>query len=368
MTTILRLSLVFALVIGTVHGLSAQALPPTDKLDRAAQDPIEKQKLVGTAVAVVIDGKIAWMKGYGFADREAKTAVSPTESSFRWASCSKPVTAIAALQLAETGKLDLDADVRKYVPEFPDKGETITARQLLCHQGGIVHYSNGTVVLTKAEYKVPHPFDDVVVALDTFKESALVNKPGEKYSYSTHGYILLSAVVQRAGKKRFQDQVDERIAGPLKMTSFKPDRQWEKIPGRVIGYSMSNDQISRRPDTRDPDVSWKLGGGGYTSTVEDFAKFAAGLINHKLVSDKTEKLMWTRQKLASGKLSDPYGLGFGLGTTPGGVKYVGHSGSQEKTRTAMMLDPDHKRAVVVMTNSEWGNPNQIAAAVLDAMK
>lgn len=363
-----HLHLLLAIVAGLFShpAAHAQATPAADLSDKAARGQIDKQKLIGAAVGVVRGGKIAFLKGYGDADREAKTPVDPRKTLFRWASCSKSVTAVAALQLAEAGKLDLDADVRKYVPEFPDKGEVITVRQLLCHQGGIVHYTNGKVVRTEAKYTAEHPFEDVVVALDTFKESPLVNKPGEKYSYTTHGYILLSAVVQKAGKEKFADQVTARIADPLKMATFQPDYQWKELPGRAAGYHRHEGQFVRRPAEKDPDVSWKLGGGGYTSTAEDFARFAAGLLDRKLVTEKTAGAMWQPQKTAAGTVTD-YGLGFGFGTTPGGVKWVGHTGSQEKTRTVMMLDPNGKRAVVVMTNSEWGNPTAVAAAVLDAL-
>ena len=159
--------------------------------------------------------------------RKRRSRVDPATTQFRWASISKPVTAIAALQLVEKGLLDLDADVRTYVPEFPEKDFKITARQLLCHQAGIVHYDNGKVVPTEKKYKEAHPFADVVTALDTFKESPLLSVPGEKYSYTTHGFILLSAVVQRAGKEKFADQVHTRIAKPLGMSGFRPDYEWE---------------------------------------------------------------------------------------------------------------------------------------------
>lgn len=339
-------------------------------LVQAAKSEVEKQGLVGTAVGVILDGKVAYTFGFGFADRDKNVPVEAEKTSFRWASCSKTATAIAAMQLVEAGKLDLDADVRTYVPEFPDKGAKITALQLLCHQGGIVHYANGKVVKTEKTYDVEHPFVSVITALDTFKESPLVNQPGEKYSYSTHGYILLSAVVERAGKEKFADQVKTRIADPLRMTSFRPDYQWENIPKNwTEGYLKRNDRIVRRGGilNEDPDVSWKLGGGGYTSTVEDFAKFGAGIINHKLVKSDTERAMMTRQKLANGADAGAYGLGFQLGRTPGGVNWVGHSGAQEKTRTMMMLDVPGKRGVVVMTNSEWGNPQLVGTKVLDAL-
>src|SRR5215210_7880319 len=86
--------------------------PPADLIDRVAAAEVEKQHLVGAAVGVIKDGKLSMLKGYGFADREAKAPVDPRKTLFRWASCSKCVTAITALQLAEAGKLDLDADVR----------------------------------------------------------------------------------------------------------------------------------------------------------------------------------------------------------------------------------------------------------------
>lgn len=345
---------------------AAAQVPLPEAVDRAARAEVARQKLVGLAVGVVADGKVAYVQGYGFADWEAKQPVDPHATSFRWASCSKSVTAVAALQLAEAGKLDLDADVRTYVPEFPDKGVTITARQLLCHQGGIVHYLNGKVVRTEKKYDSEHPFTDVVTALDTFKESPLVCKPGEKFSYTTHGYILLSAVVERAGKERFADQVRKRVAEPLGMASFRPDYEWEAIPNRAVGYVRSNNEAVRRPAEKAPDVSWKLGGGGYTSTVADFARFGVGLVDHRLVAAKTEAEMWCRQKTAAGAETN-YGLGFTFGSTPAKNSWVGHGGSQEKTRTAILLQPDARRGVVVMTNSEWANPAAAAAAILDVL-
>lgn len=363
-----RFLALLALLIPSAAVAQPAPYAKADKADAAAAVVIAKQELVGTAVVVIDGGAIAWAKGYGHADREAGVAVEPAATQFRWASVSKPVTAIAALQLVEKGLLDLDADVRKYVPEFPDHGERITVRQLLCHQGGIVHYTNGTVVKTERKYADPHPFADVVTALDTFKESELVNKPGEKYAYSTHGYILLSAVVQRAGKQRFAEQVKTRIADPLGMTGFRPDYEWEDIPNRAAGYLKKVGPVVRRPAGPNDDVSWKLGGGGYTSPATALAAFGVGLLNRKLVNEKTEALMWTPTRPTGENADRPYGLGFALGTTPGGVKWVGHGGSQAKTRTSLMLDPAGKRGVAVMTNSEWANPAALAAAVLDAIR
>lgn len=330
-------------------------------VDKAVQAEMAQQKAVGVAIGVIRNGRVAYIQGYGFEDREQEIQVT-RKSLFRWASVSKPLTAIAAMQLVEWGWLDLDADVRCYVPEFPDKGVTITCRNLLCHQGGIVHYKNGLVIKTEREYLCPNPFEDVVLALDTFKESPLVGQPGEKFSYTTHGYILLSAVVQRAGNQRFADQVWCRIACPLGMKTLQPDYQWKEIPNRAIGYRMNGGKISRSTDT---DVSWKLGGGGFISSIEDMALFAAGLINGDLISQESQATMWTRQKSSDGKTTQ-IGLGFFVEEDNGTLK-VSHNGSQEKTKTRLVIYPEQKHGLVVMTNSEYGNPGKFTTAVYNAI-
>jgi serine beta-lactamase-like protein LACTB, mitochondrial len=337
----------------------ATALTPDQAkaVDKAVLAEMAKQDVIGLAVGVVEGGEIVYVTGFGYADRERREPVTPG-TLFRWASCSKPLTAVAVMQLVDKGTLDLDADVRTLVPEFPDKGVAVTARQLLCHQGGIVHYTNGKVVRTKREYPTAHPFRDVVLALDTFKESPLVNRPGEKYSYTTHGYILLSAVVERAGKQPFSEQVRERIARPLGMTTLRPDYQWEAIPNRASGYRKVKGAIVR---SLDGDVSWKLGGGGYLSSIEDMARFARGLLRRELVSEKAEAMMWTPQALSGGKVTS-YGLGFSV-DGKGDRLRVAHSGSQEKTKTRMVLYPRQNSAVVVMTNCEWANPGRFTTLV-----
>ncbi len=331
-------------------------------IDAAVQSEMQKEQVVGMAIGIIEKGQIEYLKGYGLADREKNVPVT-TETMFRWASCSKSLAAIAALQLAEKGQLDLDADVRKYVPEFPDNGVKITLRHLLEHQSGIVHYSNGKVIQSKVAYKTPHPFMDPVVGLDKFKESPLLFKPGEKYSYSSYGYLLLSAVVERAGQQKFSDQVRERIAKPLGLTTLQPDFQWIKINHRAVGYRLTNGQVLLSTDT---DQSWKWGGGAYISTVGDFAGFAEGLLNSKLVSKETETKMWTPQSTSDGKPTE-YGLGFEVVMKNGAVEKIFHEGKQEKTRTRFVIYPKQNNAVVVMTNSEWVNPGTFSTLIYGAL-
>ena len=334
----------------------------TERLDGILEGELQKQSLVGAALGVIVDGEVAYLRGYGLADRENKIPVT-RKTLFRWASISKCLTSVTAMQLYEKNLLDLSRDVRSYTPEFPDKKALISPRDLLCHQGGIVHYSNGEVIHTRRQYDVPHPFESVVLALDTFRESPLVNQPGEKFSYTTHGYILLSAVIERAGREKFASQVEKRITRPLGMTTLQPDYQWKNIPHRAVGYRKKNKKVVPSTNT---DVSWKLGGGGFISNIDDLALFAKGLINGKLVKPETERLMWTPQKLKNSK-STTYGYGFNINGT-GKELQVAHSGGQEKTRTRMVIFPGKRMGVVVMSNSEHCNSKSLAAAAIGALE
>lgn len=334
----------------------------TERLDGILEGELQKQSLVGAALGVIVDGEVTYLRGYGLADRENKIPVT-RKTLFRWASISKCLTSVTAMQLYEKDLLDLSRDVRSYTPEFPDKKALISPRDLLCHQGGIVHYSNGEVIHTRRQYDVPHPFESVVLALDTFRESPLVNQPGEKFSYTTHGYILLSAVIERAGREKFASQVEKRITRPLGMTTLQPDYQWKNIPHRAVGYRKKNKKVVPSTNT---DVSWKLGGGGFISNIDDLALFAKGLINGKLVKPETERLMWTPQKLKNSK-STTYGYGFNINGT-GKELRVAHSGGQEKTRTRMVIFPGKRMGVVVMSNSEHCNSKSLAAAAIGALE
>ena len=335
--------------------------PQVTAIDTAILGEMAKQEAVGAALGIIQGGRIVYLKGYGLADREQKIPVT-TNTMFRWASISKPLTAVATMQLFEKGKLKLRQHVREFVPEFPDRGSPIRIGQLLRHHGGVRHYSNGKIVPNDREYSEPHPFADVIVALDEFKDSPLVAEPGQKYSYSTHGYILLSAVVQRAGRAKFADQIRNRIAAPLGMDSLQPDYQWIDIPNRAVGYRKRDGEVIRDTDT---DVSWKLGGGGYISTIGDLARFAEGLINRRLVGEETERLMWSHVTPKNGK---PPRMAHGFSVEGKGTDLkVYHSGSQEKAKTRLVIYPRKKHGMVFMSNSRHIDPGQFTTAVYRAL-
>ncbi len=325
------------------------------------EEAVKKEQWVGLSFALVRDGRVAAVHHFGFEDREANIPASD-ETRYRWASISKPITAIAALQLAEQGQLDLDGDIRKLVPEFPEKPWPITCRQLLGHLGGIVHYTNGKVIALPIPTTPEHPYSDVVTALDSFKNSPLVAEPGTTSSYTTHGYMLAGAVVQRAGKASYWNQVKSRIATPAGMATFEPDYQWINIPHRAKGYKKSMDSMVRSTDT---DVSWKLPGGGFISNVQDLGKFGLALMQEKLLKPESWKAMRTRQTTRDGK---PVNYGLGLGLRESGKHAIcAHSGAQEKTATYLAMAPDKGLAIALMCNTEGAKLEPLVKTLLERL-
>ena len=331
-----------------------------NKVDATIQKTMRRQDLVGISVALFREGKIIYVKGFGFADKERKIPADGA-TKYRWASISKPMTAIAAMQLVEQKKLDLDRDIRSYVPEFPAKPWPISTRRLLAHQGGIVHYRNGRVIRTKTNYKDPHPFKNLVLAIDTFKESPLIAEPGTKYSYSTHGFILAGAVIRKAGGAPYWAQVRERIKAPLGLQSLEPDYQWKDIQGRAVGYRRLGKRGLPFPSSN-TDVSWKLPGGGFLSNVRDLARFGMAWGSPVLLKPASWKTLWTALPLKNGR-KPHYGLGFALGSFAG-KPLVEHAGAQEKARTWLAALPKEHSGVAIMSNCEYAKLRPLSRRLL----
>jgi CubicO group peptidase (beta-lactamase class C family) len=342
----------------------AEALAPAraSAVEAAVEAELARQEIVGLSLGIVQKGRIVFLKGYGLADREQSTPVT-TDTVFNWASNSKPVAGVLAMQLVEQHKLDLDADVRTYVPEFPEKTVVITCRELLCHQSGLPHYKNGDVIGTERTYDTDLPFLDPIVSLDKFNQSPLIFQPRERCEYSSHAYVLLSAAIQKAGGQPYAEQLQSRICTPLEITSLQLDLP-RSDPLWAAGYNREGEgAIERVPDEVE---YWKHGAGGYKSNIVDFARWASALVNHRLVSPETERIMWTPQATADGEITK-YGLGFGV-AHEGERLIVSHNGGQPDVRTRMELHPDERAAVVALCNCQYADINAVTAAVFRALE
>lgn len=314
-------------------GLDGRAAETDLRLSKA----LAELRTVGFSVAVYEAGKPVYSKGFGFANRERKRQATK-DTIYRLGSISKPIAAVAAMTLWEQGKLDLDADIRKYAPAFPEKPWRVTARQIMSHTSGIRHYAPN-------EGPVFRHYKSASEAISRFGDDPLLFEPGEKYSYSTHAWTVLAAACER-----ISGQAYPRFLRTSVLNKVGPNIGCEEsnVPNRKRTELYSNVGERIVLSTPREDNSWKYAGGGLESDAETLARFGALLLDDKLVRPETRKLMWTPVENRSKAPSD-YGLGFRVSDGA-----VGHSGAQQGCRTSFVIDTNKKIVVVVMANTGDG--------------
>ena len=315
-----------------------------------------RQKIPGMSVAVVAGGQSRWANGYGTQDVE-NGVPAKASTVYRLGSISKPITAVAVMQLHERGRLDLDAPVQKYCPAFPEKQWPVTTRQVLGHLAGIRHYKSDE------EFNSTRFYATVNDGLAMFRDDPLLHEPGAKYTYTTFGYTVLGCAVEGASGQKFADFVRDNVFRPAGMERIRVDSVADIIPGRAQGYRLTDK--GELTNSALADNSYKVPGGGFVSTVEDLAKFAAALQAGRLLKRETAELMYARQKTKDGK-ETAYGLGWGVGSRDG-RRTVGHSGGQQRVSTFLHMLPDHGLAVVLMSNLEQARLGELAQQIGDVL-
>lgn len=311
------------------------------------------QRVPGAAVAVYQGGALRFSRGYGYADLEQGVAVT-ARTPFMVASVSKQFCAFAIALLASEGRLDLEADIRRYLPYVPDFGHVITVRDLVHHTSGLrdqfalfeLRGDGGESVMGQAD----------VVSLVRHQQ-ALNFVPGQVHAYSNTGYTLMAEIVHAVSGKTLREFTSERMFVPLGMTqTFFLDDVARIVPGRAHSYRDDGDGGWRKHLLNDSTV----GATSLVTTVEDLARWARNL-SHPTVGDAA----LIRQVTTPGKLSDgstiPYG--FGLQLNPGGAPAVYHSGSEAGFRAFFAYYPERDLAVVVAANSAGSNTYAQATAI-----
>jgi serine beta-lactamase-like protein LACTB len=323
--------------------LVGQRLSPglQPKIEELVRQEMARQKIPGLSIAVAERGRLAWSAGFGLADIENRVPVK-AETVFRLGSISKPITAVAAMQLWEEGKLDLDAPVQKYVPSFPEKPWPITPRQLLAHLGGIRHYN------TREEVDSTSHYTDSLAPLGVFRADPLVAEPGTGFHYTTFGYVLLGVVVESAAAVPFVEHLKARVFAPAAMETARDDHVYDLIPNRARGYALRPDGSLRNANLAD--TSNKIAGGGMASTAVDLVKFALAVRANTLLKPATVSVMFTPQKTA-GAETIRYGLGWYVDPV-GGRPAAYHGGSQQGVHTFLVMLPRDGTVVALMCNLE----------------
>jgi CubicO group peptidase (beta-lactamase class C family) len=354
-----RILLALAALCAAALPAAAQA-PAADRaaaIERGralARALVSDDTLPGLSVAVGIGGEIVWAEGFGWADVAQRQPVTPT-TLFRVGSVAKPMTAAAAGLLHQRGRLDLDAPVRTYVPEFPEKPWPVTTRQLLGHLGGIRHYASESEVLGR-----PH-CGDVREGLPIFANDSLAAAPGTRYLYTSFGYVVASAALQAAAGEPYADFMRREIFAPLGMRHTIPETAGQPVPDRATFYVRGQ---SLTPAPHDDD-SCVLAGGGYLSTPSDLVRFGFGMLAGELLSPETVRMLWTPQQLDSGA-STGYGMGWmaraaRLRADAPAIPMVGHGGSSVGAKTSFMVFPEQRMVVAVVTNVSGADMTSLAS-------
>jgi serine beta-lactamase-like protein LACTB, mitochondrial len=314
---------------------------------------MSKQHIPGMSIAISTRDGSVWSNGYGMADLE-NFVPAKASTVFRTASIAKPITAVAALQLAQAGVLDLDAPIDRYIPEFPKKSWPVTTRQLLGHLGGIRHYKDDL------EAYVTKHYASLSEAVKMFSADPLLYEPGTKYTYSTFGFVLAGLVIEASARQPFAGYLQTHVFAPAGMRDTTVDDVYALIPNRSRGYQTTNTGAVLNAPLLD--TSHKIPGGGLVSTASDLVMFALAIGSGKLLQKETVEEMFQPMKTRDGH-STGYGMGWGIGEFAG-RRLVSHAGGQSGVSSVLRYLPSEGIALAMMFNLQGVKFEALADQIL----
>jgi CubicO group peptidase (beta-lactamase class C family)/D-alanyl-D-alanine dipeptidase len=348
----------------TDHGAAPASSPYAaviPSIEQFIAHEMEDKELPAVSIALVDDQRIVWSKGFGSADPKAKTPAT-AETVYRVGSVSKLFTDIAVMQLVEQGKLDLDAPITAYLPEFQPRnsfGKPITLRQLMSHRAGLVRESPVGSYFDPTEPSLT----DTIASLN---RTALVYEPGTRTKYSNAGIATVGYALERTQGEPFAKYLKRAVLDPLglKDSNFEPTAALNARLAKAYMWTIDG-RVFDAP-------TFQLGihpAGSMYTTVNDLGKFMSALFagGGAALKPETVQQMWTPQFAKPGEKTG-YGIGFRLGELDG-HRQVGHGGAIYGFATSLSALPDDKLGVVVVTTKDSANTvtNRIAEAALKAM-
>lgn len=319
-------------------------------VDSLVKLEMQKQNIPGISVVVVRDGKIDYVKGYGYSNLEHKVAVKP-ETVFQSGSVGKQFAAFAIMLLVEDGKIGLDDKLTKFFPAAPASWNSITVKNLLTHTAGFGEYADDF------NYRADYTEDSL---FNIISKIPLRFAAGEKSVYSNAGYVTLGLIISKVTGKFYGEFLKQRIFDPLGMTTARIISEYDIIPNRAAGYQMVNGEIKNQ-DWVSPSINTTADGSMYVTAL-DMAKWEAGLNAGKLLKKESYELIWSPVKLNDGS-GFPYGFGWWIDTLQG-KKIIEHNGTWQGFESTIKKYPQQKMAVIVFANLRRANTNRIATRIL----
>jgi CubicO group peptidase (beta-lactamase class C family) len=332
--------------------------------------------LPSLSVAITIDGKIAFADAVGYADVNLKK-LATKHTQYSVGSVAKSMTSITLGKLLDQGKIDLDADIHQYLPDYPKLPHKVTIKQLASHTAGIVHDSPARDILEFVNVKDhSSPFE----ILDMFQDAPLLFAPETQYKYSSNGYILLSAAIESAANQNFVEYMRKSVWNELNMTETALDNSTAGSINEASYYKRKITDDEFIPSVKLRDRSFLFGGGGFISTPTDLVKMSNAFYKKGYLSEKTKKLLFTPSILTNGKFTpQKYALGWRIQNrseiTLNGKKLnvAHHGGVTDNAATSyLLLVPEYKAAIAFTTNMVpdkfWQIRTQIGAALMNYLQ
>ncbi|HHS14201.1 MAG TPA: serine hydrolase [bacterium] len=327
----------------TILRLEAKAADPKKRVNQLMAAYIGSGK-PGAALAVLKDGKMIFAKAYGMANLTYRIPFT-LETPNNIGSSSKQFTGFAVALLEKQGKLSLDDDIRKYFPELPDFGKTVTLRHLASHTSGYREYINLLAMAGRRFEEGDYIKRDEIIDI-VKNQPELQNNPGDEFNYNNTGFALLAMVVERVTEQKFPEWMRDNVFGPLGMTRTvvrgNPNRI---VPNSSTGYTLTREEGFREAR----DIFASTGAGGIYATVGDLAKW----INHFKTAEAGGREVMDRMfepfVLNSGDTTG-YGLGLFIDTHRG-LKRIQHGGADIAHRSMVAYYPEIDAGVITQSNN-----------------
>ncbi len=263
------------------------------KVDDYLVARIKNFSIPGISIAVLHRGNVVYKNSHGLANLEHKVPVTP-ESPFKIASLTKPITAIATIQLMEKKVISLDKPVSQYLDNLPKEWNLITVRQLLGHTSGLADYFQSPDWSWRNSWRLDLSHEEFIKMNE---KSPMLFKPGEKMQYCNTNYYLLGMLIEKVTGKSYAEYLADNIFKPLAMANSRLDNAKAIIANRVSGYTLENGELKNAEFTSD---TWAYSEGGVITTIEDLAKLESSWYTEKLIKKENLELMWTPTKLKNG--------------------------------------------------------------------
>ena len=329
-----------------------------EEVDKLVQLYHEYGQFNGSAL-VAEEGKIVYQKGVGMANMEWGIP-NQTNTKHRLGSITKQFTAMLLLQLAEEGKLDLQAPISNYLPDYPNEhNPKITTHHLLTHTSGIPNYT-AFPGFFRDQSRDPYTPDDFV---KKFADKELEFTPGEKFNYSNSGYFLLGVIVEKVSGKTYEEMLQEKIFTPLSMNDSGYDHHDEILKNRATGYEkQGNNYIN----SKYLDMSIPYAAGSLYSTVEDLYLWDQALYTNKMLSKEYMELYFKPYIPAFGGTNYAYGWGVGkdvIGNSKDSIYTISHGGGINGFNTIISRGPSDKSLVVLLNNTGGAPLNQMTRSI-----